>query len=124
MACASSQFHFLYYLLAKQGFPGFKAKNENGNYHALFIYNFQYFKKNLKIFYFIQLPVIVFMVLLVLISYSSFRMSSHICNIVIKLLLLQRDIIIGNFDSHFWSSSLFSFLPHFKGMKMSLLTFC
>lgn len=55
--------------------------------------------KSLKAFYFTQLAVIVFIVLLVLISYSSFRMSSHICNIVIKLLLLHRDIIISNFDS-------------------------
>lgn len=50
------------------------------------------------------------MVLLVLISYSSFRMASHICNIVIKSLLLHRDLIISNFDSLIF---VLSFLPTF-----------
>lgn len=94
------------------------------NYHVLFTYDFQYFKKNLKTFYFIHLPVIVFIVLLVLISYNPFRMSSHICNLVIKLLLLCRDIIISNFSALISVLSLPShFCPRFVRMKMGLLTF-
>lgn len=94
------------------------------NYHALFAYDFQYFKKNLKTLYFIHLPVIVFIVLLVLISYNPVRMSSHICNLVIKLLLLHRDIIISNFGTIISVLALSShFCPHFVRMKMGLQTF-
>lgn len=95
------------------------------SYHALFAYDFQYFKKNLKTLYFIHLPVIVFIVLLVLISYNPFRMSSHICSVVIKLLLLHRDIIISNFGALISVLALSShFCPRFVRMKMGLLTFC
>lgn len=82
------------------------------NYHILFTYDFQYFKKNLKTFYFIHLPVIVFIVLLVLISHNPFRMSSHICNLVIKLLLLHRDVIISNFGALILSSHFLLISAH------------
>lgn len=109
--------NFSCYLLAKQAHLLFQIKQGRKISHALFIYDFQYFKKSLKTFYFIQFPVIIFIVLLVLISSSSFRMSSHICNIVIKLLLLHRDIIISNFDSLIFVLSLSSHFCPFSFYK-------